>query len=156
MKLIRRPRAEWSRIWFSKLYLKNSVIASSFQRSSMRSWCLLHGGTASASCLPSCCCSGPLGHGLSKSRAGGLFWISTIQFSYSVMFTSLWPHGLFPVHHQLPQLAQTYIHLVGDAIQPFHPLSSPFPPAFNLSQHHGLFKWVISSHQVAKALEFQL
>ena len=62
----------------------------------------------------------------------------------------------FPVHHQLPELAQTHIHRVGDAIQPSHPLSSPSPPTFNLSQHQGLFKWVSSSHQVAKGLEFQL
>ena len=46
----------------------------------------------------------------------------------------------FPVHHQLPELAQTPVHRVGDAIQPSHPLSSPSPPAFNLSQHHGLFQ----------------
>ena len=45
----------------------------------------------------------------------------------------------FPVHHQLPELAQTHIHRIGDAIQPSHPLSSPSPPAFNLSQHQGLF-----------------
>ena len=62
----------------------------------------------------------------------------------------------FPVHDQLPELTQTYVHWVGDAIQPPHPLSSPSPPAFNLSQHQGLFKWVSSSHQVAKVLEFQL
>ena len=43
----------------------------------------------------------------------------------------------FPVHHQLPELAQTHVHQVDDAIQPFHPLSSPSPPAFNLSQHQG-------------------
>ena len=61
----------------------------------------------------------------------------------------------FPVHHQLPELAQTHIHWVGDTIQPSHPLSSPFPPAFNLSQHQGLFQWVSSSHQVVKVLEFQ-
>ena len=48
------------------------------------------------------------------------------------------------------------IHCVGDTIQPFHSLSSPSPPAFNLSQHQGLFKWASSSHQVAKVLEFQL
>jgi len=60
----------------------------------------------------------------------------------------------FPVHHQLPELAQTHIYRVSDAIQPSHPLSSPSPPAFNLSQHQGLFKWVSSSHQVAKVLEF--
>ena len=46
----------------------------------------------------------------------------------------------FPVHRQVPELAQTYVHQVGDAIQPPHPLSSPSPPAFNLSQHHGLFQ----------------
>ena len=61
-----------------------------------------------------------------------------------------------PVYHQLPELAQTHVHRVGDAIQPSHPLSSPSPPAFNLFQHQGLFQWVSSSHQVAKLLEFQL
>ena len=61
-----------------------------------------------------------------------------------------------PAHHQLPESTQTNIHWVGDAIQPSHPLSSPSPPALNLSQHQGLFKWVSSSHQVAKVLEFQL
>ena len=43
-----------------------------------------------------------------------------------------------PVHHQLPEFTQTYVHGVGDAIQPSHPLLSPSPPAFNLSQHQGL------------------
>ena len=62
----------------------------------------------------------------------------------------------FPVHHQLPELAQTHVHQVGDAIQPSHPLSSLSPPAVNLSQHQGLFQWPSSSHQVAKVLEFQL
>ena len=45
-----------------------------------------------------------------------------------------------PVHHQLPELTQTYVHGAGDAIQPSHPLLSPSPPALNLSQHQGLFK----------------
>ena len=62
----------------------------------------------------------------------------------------------FPVHHQLPEFTQTHVHRVGDAIQPSHPLSSPSPPAFNLSQHQGLFQRVSSSHQVALVLEFQL
>ena len=53
----------------------------------------------------------------------------------------------FPVHHQLLEPTRTHVHWVLDAIQPFHPLSSPSPPAFNLSQYHGLFKWVSSSHQ---------
>ena len=61
-----------------------------------------------------------------------------------------------PVYHQLLELAQTHVHWVSDAIQPSHPLSSPSPPAFNLSQHQGLFQWVSSLHQVAKILEFQL
>ena len=61
-----------------------------------------------------------------------------------------------PVHYQLLKFTQTHVHWVGDAIQPSHPLSSPSPPAFNLFQHQGLFKWVSSSHQVAKVLEFQL
>ena len=59
----------------------------------------------------------------------------------------------FPVLHQLPELAQTHVHQVSDAIQSSHPLLSP-SPAFNLSQHQGLFKWVSSSHQVAIVLDF--
>ena len=61
-----------------------------------------------------------------------------------------------PVQHQLPESTQTHVHRVGDAIQPSHPLSSPSPSAPNPSQHHGLFQWVNSSHEVAKILEFQL
>ena len=61
-----------------------------------------------------------------------------------------------PIHHQLPEFTQTHIHRIGDAIQPSYPLSSPSSPTFNLSQHLGLFKWVNSSYQVAKVLEFQL
>ena len=59
----------------------------------------------------------------------------------------------FPVHYQLPEFIQTHVHCIGDAIQPSHPLSSPSPPAFNLSQHQGLFQWISSFHQVAKVLE---
>ena len=62
----------------------------------------------------------------------------------------------FPVLHHLLELAQTHICWVSDAIQPSCPLSSASPPACSLSQHQGLFKWVSSSHQVAKILEFQL
>ena len=84
----------------------------------------------------------------------------TVQFSQSVMSYSLRPHGL--QHARLPcpspvlELTQTHVHWVGDAIQPSHPLLSSSPPAFNLFQHQGLFKWVSYSHQVAKVLEFQL
>ena len=62
----------------------------------------------------------------------------------------------FTVNDQLPEFTQTHVHWVGDAIQPSHPLSSPSPPAFNLSQHQGLFQWVTYSQRVTKALEFQL
>ena len=62
----------------------------------------------------------------------------------------------FPVLHHLPELAQTHVHWVSDDIQTSRPLSSPSPPAFNISQHQGLFQWVSSSHQVAKVLELQL
>ena len=61
-----------------------------------------------------------------------------------------------PVCHRLPESTQTHIHWVGDGIQPSHPLSSLSPPDLNLSHHQGLLKWVSSSHQVAKVLEFQL
>ena len=57
---------------------------------------------------------------------------------------------------KLQEFAQTHVHWFGDAIQRSHPLSSPSPPALNLSQHQGLFQWVSSSHQVAKELESQL
>ena len=81
-------------------------------------------------------------------------------FSCYFMSNSLWPCGLqyarHPVLHHLPDLAQTHVHWVGDAIQSSFPLSSPSPPTFSLSQHHGLFQWVGSLHQVAKVLELQL
>ena len=62
----------------------------------------------------------------------------------------------FPVYHQFPELSQTHVHWVSDAIQPSHPLLSPSLPAFSLSQHQGLFQWVSSSHQVVEVLELQL
>ena len=61
-----------------------------------------------------------------------------------------------PVHHQLLEFTQTQVHWVSDAIQPSHPLLSPSPPAFSVSQHQGLFKWVSSSHQVAKLSQLHL
>ena len=60
----------------------------------------------------------------------------------------------FSVLQYFPELAQTHVHWVGDAIQPSHSLSLPSPLAFNLSLPQGLFQWVISSHQVAKVLDF--
>ena len=67
-----------------------------------------------------------------------------------------WSTPGFPVHHQLPELAKTHVHQICDTIQPSHPLLFPPPPAFNLSQHQGLFQGVGSSHQVAKVLEHQI
>ena len=61
-----------------------------------------------------------------------------------------------PVRHQLLEFPQTHVHRVGDAIQTSHPLSSPSPPAFNLSQHQGLVQWVSSSNHEAKELELEL
>ena len=95
-----------------------------------------------------------------------LWYIYTME--YSVQFSSvaqlcptLWDPmnrsmPSLPVHHHLPEFTQTHVHQVIDAIQPSHPLSSPFPPAPNPSQHQSLFQWVSSSHEVAKVLEFQL
>ena len=60
----------------------------------------------------------------------------------------------FSVLHQPPQFAQTHVHCIDDAIQPSHPLLSPSHPAFNLSQHQGLFQ--CSLHQGDKLLELQL
>ena len=86
----------------------------------------------------------------------------TLQFS---SVAQLWPTLCDPmnystpgllVHHQLLEPTQTHVHWVGDAIQPSHPLLFPSPPALNLYQHHSLFKWVSSSHQVAKILKFEV
>ena len=60
-----------------------------------------------------------------------------------------------PVHHQLPEFTQTHVRQISDAIQPSHPLLSPSPPAFNLSQDQGLFQWVSSLHQVLEFLPQQ-
>ena len=70
--------------------------------------------------------------------------ISSVQFSHWVMSDSLQSHesqhARLPVHHQLLELDQTHVHWDGDVIPPSHPLSSSSPPAFNLSQHQGLFQ----------------
>ena len=86
-----------------------------------------------------------------------IVFVSQFRSVHSVVSDSLWRHGL--QHTRLPCPSPTpraYSDWVGYAIQPSHPLMSPSPPALKLSQHHGLFQWVSSSHQVAKVLEFQL
>ena len=113
----------------------------------------------------------PLPHGLDITQSFmhhltslTLFYFFSFQFSFSSVTQ---PHPTlcdpmdcsplgFPIHQQFLEFTQTHVHRVGDAIQPSHPLSSPSPRAFNLSQHQGLFQWVSSSHQVVKILEFQL
>ena len=83
-------------------------------------------------------------------------WFSSIAQSYPTLCNPMDCGTLgFPVHHQVPEIAQSHVHRVSDAIQPSHPLSAPSSPAFNPSQHQGLFQRV-SSYQVAKVLEFQL
>ena len=85
---------------------------------------------------------------------------SSVQFSHSVVSDSLRPHESQhtrpPCPSPTPEFTQIHVHRVSDAIQPSHPLSSPFPPALNPSQHQSLFQRVNSSHDVAKVLEFQL
>ena len=97
-----------------------------------------------------------------QERAEFLFCSKGVQFSSVAQscLTLCYPMDCsmpcFPVHHQLLELAQTHVHWVSDAIQPSLPLSCPSPPASSLSQQQGLFKWVSSSHQVARVLEFLL
>ena len=83
--------------------------------------------------------------------------ISSVQFSLLVGVWFCDPKDCsmsgLPVRHQFLEFTQIHVHWVGDAFQPSHPLSSPSPPTFHLSQHQGLFQWVSSSHQVAKVLE---
>ena len=85
---------------------------------------------------------------------------SSVQFSHSVMSNSLQPHELQHARPSCasptPRVQQTHVHWVGDTTQTSHPLSSPSPPALNVSQHQGLFQWVSSLHEVARVLEFQL
>ena len=93
-------------------------------------------------------------HGWPVQRMRRTKCFRSVQFNGSVMShpTDRSTPAL-PVHHQLPELTQTHVQRVVDAIQPSHPLSSPSPPAFNLSQHQRLFKWGSSLHQVANVLE---
>ena len=95
---------------------------------------------------------------LSVSRI--FYKYQSVQFSHSVLSNSLWPHGQQHARPPCPSptpracsnscLLRWWCHPIP------HSLSSPSPPAFNLSQHQGLFKWVSSSHQVAKVLDLQL
>ena len=125
----------------------------------------------------------PKAHLTSHSRMSGSRWVitppwlsepsrsflySSSVYSWHLFFNSVTQSCLtlcdsmdcsrpgFPINHQLPELAKLHDHWVSDAIQISHPLSSPYPPDFNLSQHRGLFQWVSSSHHMAKVLKFEL
>ena len=82
---------------------------------------------------------------LKKNQPGIFIQFSSVAQSCLTLCNPM-NHSMpgLPVHHQLLEFTQTHVHWVSDAIQPFHPLSSPSPPAFDLSQHQGLFK--CSSH----------
>ena len=94
---------------------------------------------------------------LEKAQEPEIKLPTSVQFS-SVAHSCPMNHSMpgLPVHHQLLESTQTHVHWVSDAIQPSHPLSSPSPPALNLSQHQSHFKWASFLQQVAKELEFQL
>ena len=81
---------------------------------------------------------------------------SIVQSCPTLCDTMDYSTASFPVHYKLLELAQIQVLWVSDAIQPSHPLFSPSPPLFNLSQHQGLFQWVSYLHQVANVLELQL
>ena len=92
-----------------------------------------------------------------SSRSGNWFQFSLVSQLCPILCDPMdYSTPGFLTHQQLLEVSQTHVHQVGDAIQPSHLLSSPSPSPFNLSQHQGLFKWVSSSHQVAKVSEFQL
>ena len=97
---------------------------------------------------------------LQKAAFGMSIAIRSVQFSCSVVSNSLWPrepqHARPPCPSPTPGVHTNPCPLSWWCHPPSHPLSSPFPPALNLSQHQRLFKWVSSSHEVAKVLEFQL
>ena len=91
-----------------------------------------------------------------QAESGSVQLSSVTQSCLTLCDPMDWSMLGLPVHRQLPEPTQTHVHWVGDAIQLSYPLSSPSPPAFNLSQYQGLCKWVSASHQVAKVVEFQL
>ena len=122
----------------------NSLLTQTWNQRSYRFWLQLPLGPD----LPLFLCSLATGHTV------------CLQCSGSVVSNSLQPHGRQHARPPCPQAAPE-VHPNSCPLSQWchptsHPLSSPSPPAFNLSQHQGLFKWVSSSHQVAKVLEFQL
>ena len=96
----------------------------------------------SSSCHMGDLCSIP-GLGRSPGEGNSSVQFSSVAQSYLTLCNPMdCSTKILPVHHQLPELTQTHVHQVSDAIQPSHPLSSPSPSAFNFSQHQDLFPWV--------------
>ena len=147
MKFVVYLRGQRSQCWYSSpvLSLGNQTLLHSHSEyvSSLSSWLLFHCHNMALEAL-------------------GITSISSVQFiSVAQSCPTLWdPMNRsmpgFPIHHHLLEFTQTHVHRVGDAIQPSHPLLSPFPPALNPSQNQGLFQWGNSSNEVAKVLAFQL
>ena len=100
------------------------------------------------------CLGNPMDRGAWWAKFSSIQSLSCVQLFMTPWMDCSMPG--FTVHHQLPESIQTHVHQVSDYIQPSHLLSSPSLPTFNPSQDQGLFKWVSSSHQVSKVLEFQL
>ena len=95
--------------------------------------------------------SDPMDCSLPGSSVRGIFLARVLEWG-AIVFSNI---ARPPYPLSTPGVTQTHVHQVGDAIKPSHPLSSPSPPTFNLSQHQGLSQWISSSHQVAKVLEIQ-
>ena len=89
-------------------------------------------------CLKNCCCC------------------SVAQSRQTLCDPMYWSMPGLPVPHHLPEFAQVQVHCIGDTIQPSHPLMPSSPSAFNLSQHQGLFQWLVCLHQMTKILELHL
>ena len=136
----------------------SSILASVHEKS--------HGQRSLADYCP-CCCKG-VRHDLVTKQQQQQWILIHLWILYNIQFSSVAQSCLtlcdpmncsttgLPVHHQLLESVQIHVRWVSDAIQQSHPLSSPSPPALNLSQHQGFFEWVSSLHQVAKVLDFQL
>ena len=99
----------------------------------------------------------PKDFGMWHEVAKVFFFFCSVHLSRVRLFATPWTaHTSLPCPSLTSEATQTHVHQVGDAIQPSHPLLSPSPPAFNLSQHHGLFQWVSWSHQMVNVLEINL
>ena len=144
-------------IQMAKKHMKRSSVSLSGKCKSKPQWDtishLLRWLFSERHMLARMCRKRNLAHCLWECKLFSQFNRSVVSDSCNLMDCST--PGL-PVYHQLPEFTHTHVHWVIDATESSHPLSSPFPPTFNLSQHQRLFQWVSSLHQVTKVLELQL